>query len=264
MGNAKALFERLKQERTGMENYNHQGLHMVIKNYYGVRKVDVVFDDGFEKTTDYKSFIKGSVRNDNYIAATVAEIGICLGKYRPKDYPKEYKSWMNMLCRCTSEQYKIMHPTYANVTCVTEWLIFDNYCKWVLKQENYAALCGTQWSPDKDILYKGNKLYSPDTVCLVPQNVNKLFLKHDSHHGEFPIGVTINKNAKINKYVARCNNPFGKNWSQNCSTIEEAFTAYKIKKEEIIREVAQVEYQKGNITKRCYEAMINYEVEITD
>lgn len=35
-------------------------------------------------------------------------------------------------------------------------------------------------------------------------------------------------------------------------------------KEDIIKRVAQIEYNKGNITKSCYDAMLNYEVEITD
>jgi uncharacterized membrane protein len=32
----------------------------------------------------------------------------------------------------------------------------------------------------------------------------------------------------------------------------------------MIKQIAKEEYNKGNITKQCYEAMINYEVEITD
>lgn len=35
-------------------------------------------------------------------------------------------------------------------------------------------------------------------------------------------------------------------------------------KEEIIKRVAEDEYSKGRITKICYDAMMNYEVEITD
>lgn len=260
----KEIIEQQIKERTGMENYNHQNLHMMIKNYYGVRKVDVIFDDGFIKTTDYKSFVKGTVRNDNYVVPTVANIGFIGKRYKLKDYPKICRSWRNMLNRCASTKYKELHPTYRDVTCDDEWLEFDNYCEWVLQQENYNVLNGTEWAPDKDILYKGNKIYSPDTVCLVPQNVNKLFLKHDNAHGDLPIGVTLDKNAKTNKYVARCNNPLGKNLSKHCHTIDEAFMTYKCKKEEIIKQVAAVEYNKGTITKRCYEAMMNYQVEITD
>ena len=47
-------------------------------------------------------------------------------------------------------------------------------------------------------------------------------------------------------------------------TPEKAFEMYKIYKEEYIKQVAQEEYDKGNITKKCYDAMMSYEVEITD
>ena len=35
-------------------------------------------------------------------------------------------------------------------------------------------------------------------------------------------------------------------------------------KEDIIKQVAQKEYDENNITERCYKAMMNYKVEITD
>jgi hypothetical protein len=48
------------------------------------------------------------------------------------------------------------------------------------------------------------------------------------------------------------------------NTSEEAFQAYKKAKEDYIKQVAQEEYNDGNITKPCYEAMMKYKVEITD
>lgn len=48
------------------------------------------------------------------------------------------------------------------------------------------------------------------------------------------------------------------------STPEKAFYVYKAYKEKIIKQVAEFEYSKGNITEQCYEAMMKYEVEITD
>lgn len=47
-------------------------------------------------------------------------------------------------------------------------------------------------------------------------------------------------------------------------TVEEAFMDYKIAKESFIKQIAKEEYCKGNITKKCYDAMMKYEVEITD
>lgn len=47
-------------------------------------------------------------------------------------------------------------------------------------------------------------------------------------------------------------------------TIEEAFAAYKREKEAYIKEVAQKYYDEDKITKRVYDALMNYKVEITD
>ena len=48
------------------------------------------------------------------------------------------------------------------------------------------------------------------------------------------------------------------------ATPEEAFFAYKTYKEKLIKQIAQIEFDKDNITKTCYDAMMKYKVEITD
>ena len=112
---------------------------------------------------------------------------------------------------------------------------------------------------DKDILNKGNKVYSPDTCVYVPQSINSLFTKSDKVRGEYPIGVYKQKD----KYVAQLNKGNGKQiYLGSYSTPEEAFQAYKQAKEEYIKEVAN-EY-KDKIPYRLYEALMNYEVEIDD
>ena len=67
-------------------------------------------------------------------------------------------------------------------------------------------------------------------------------------------------------YLAVCRNPFLDKAVElgYYSTPEKAFQAYKVYKEDIIKQVAEVEYKAGNITEECYQAMIRYEVEIDD
>lgn len=48
------------------------------------------------------------------------------------------------------------------------------------------------------------------------------------------------------------------------NTEEEAFYAYKDAKERYIKSVAEKYFQEGKITKRVYNALMKYEVEITD
>ena len=130
----------------------------------------------------------------------------------------------------------------------------DNFDKW---------LNGNRWTIDKDILIKGNKIYSPNTCCLVPENVNTLFTKCNAIRGNLPIGVR----KCGNKFQAICMNHFTnkQRYIGSYSTPTEAFySGYKPYKENLIKQVAKEEYSKGNITKMCYDAMMNYEVEITD
>ena len=90
-----------------------------------------------------------------------------------------------------------------------------------------------------------------------------MFLKREAERGDYPIGVHYSKDG----FVARCRNPFtNRNEELGCySTPEKAFyLGYKPYKENIIKQVAQIEFDKDNITKECYESMMNYEVEIDD
>ena len=48
------------------------------------------------------------------------------------------------------------------------------------------------------------------------------------------------------------------------NTKEEAFHVYKTYKENIIVRVAKEEFEKENITKECYLAMLEYKIDISD
>jgi hypothetical protein len=170
-----------------------------------------------------------------------------------------------MIKRCYSEEYNKKFPAYKNVTCCKEWLYYPNFYEWLHTQKNFEKWFNNgDWALDKDIIKKGNKVYSPDNCCLIPQNINNLFTKNNAIRGDLPIGVR--KNNK--KYQARLritiNNKKEEVFNKTCDTPEEAFLAYKNAKEDYIKKVAQEEYSKGNITERCYNSMMNYEVEITD
>lgn len=145
-------------------------------------------------------------------------------------------------------------------------MLYENFYEWLHSQENFEKwLNGKDWAVDKDILIKGNKVYSSATCCLVPRQVNNLFIKRDADRGAYPIGVYFDN--KQNIFVAQCSCVEHKNhriFLGHYYTPEDAFDAYKKCKENIIKRVAKEEYEKRNITQQCYEAMVKYEVEITD
>ena len=118
----------------------------------------------------------------------------------------------------------------------------------------------TKWVLDKDILVKGNKVYSPQTCCFVPQEINVLLTNCRKRRGECPIGVSFIKAKQKfsvslaydgkNKTIGHFDNPL------------EAFNAYKKAKELRIKELA--DKWKEQLEPRVYEALYNYKVEITD
>lgn len=248
------------------EKLNNQGCLMRIINYIDSTNIIVEFQDEykFKVNTIYANFKSGSIKNPYY--PSVFGVGITGVKY-PRcidcKNTKEYEAWKQMLRRCFSEREKKRNNAYIKATCCEEWLNYETFYEWLHSQPNFNKWYeGNRWALEKDIIVKRNKIYSPEFCCLVPQNVNCLFLRREAERGKYPIGVRYTDNG----FVAKCRNPFtNKNEDLGCySTPKNAFEAYKKYKEDIIKQVAEVEYKSGNITNKCYEAMLNYEVEIID
>lgn len=212
----------------------------------------------------YKEFRIGTIKSR--FASSIYGIGI-IGLETTKENGnllKQYQIWHEMLRRCYNEKYQQKHPTYKECKICDEWKYYKNFKKWY--DENYYEIDNETMCLDKDILNKGNKIYSPETCVFVPQSINKLFIKNDKNRGDLPIGVSWNE--KNNKYRADCKVFNIKNKKNNqkylglYNTPEEAFNAYKKTKEENIKLVA--DYYKDRIPNKLYEAMYKYEVEIAD
>ena len=199
---------------------------------------------------------------NNNCQPTVYNVGyLGEGKYKRTvngKATKQYEEWVHMLQRAFDEKLKLRYPTYKDVIIDERFYCFQDYCYW--RECNYYEIENEQMHLDKDILFKGNKIYSPDACIFVPERVNNLFIKRNNSRGDLPIGVCYHKQR--NKYQANCNILNGKKYLGLYSTPEEAFLAYKTFKEQYIKEVAD-EYR-NKIPKELYEAMYRWEVEITD
>lgn len=175
---------------------------------------------------------------------------------------KCYRTWNHMLERCFSNELKEKYPTYKDVTVCEEWLNYSNFKIWF--DNNYYEIENETMALDKDILAKGNKIYSPYTCVFVPQKINTIFTKNNSNRGNYYIGVTYRPEINNSKpYCASCSDSKGKQVNLGYyKTPEEAFNVYKNNKEKYIKQVAD-EY-KPYIPQKLYDAMYRYEVEITD
>ena len=150
-------------------------------------------------------------------------------------------------------------PTYEGCRVHESWHNFQTFSEWY--HENYYKIEGQRMELDKDILCKGNKIYSPSTCVFVPKIINTLFIKCDNSRGDLPLGVSYD-NSVTKKYIVCCSVNKKNRHLGYYDTPEEAFRVYKNFKEQYIKEVAE-EY-KSRIPSKLYNAMINYKIEIND
>lgn len=256
----------IREKRIGEQNYNTNGQLMTIIDYVDNRTVTVRFEDtGKTKICEYKKFKDGKVKDRFYpIVYGKGFLGNTTSmKADGSGKKKSYKVWNSMLMRCYDEKIHKTRPTYIDCNVCGEWLCYENFEKWF--DENYYEIQNEKMVLDKDILLKGNRVYSPDTCVFVPERINGMFVKHDRDRGKFPIGVSYDSGHK--KFKANVNIIIGEGKYDNYhlgfyDTIEEAFMKYKEAKEELIRNVAN-EY-KDVIPQKLYNALYKYKVEITD
>lgn len=256
--------------REGTCGINNQQCNMKIIRYYSNSDIIVEFQDEWKAQvhTRWDHFISGSVKNPYY--PTVYGRGITGNKYITYENgknTKEYHAWYNLFIRCYDNELhnKGKNRAYINCEISSEWNLYENFYDWIHNQNNYNKwLNSNDWDIDKDILQKHNKIYGGDKCVLVPKLVNELFLRNEWNRGKYPIGVTYR--PSLNTYISRCENPLTKKreYLGDFKSPEQAFMAYKARKEDIIKQVANQEYARKNITYDCYNAMINYKVDITD
>lgn len=255
-----------KIDRTGEEGYNKFGSKMVITKYNGVRDIDVYFlqyDWVFEHAR-YQAFKNGEIKCP--YEPRVYNVGyLGEGKYKAKENGErtdEYIIWIAMLKRCYDLKYQKERPTYKGCTVEDYLLNFQHMGEWI--NDNYYEVPGERMHLDKDILCKGNKIYSRDTCIFVPQRINELFTKNDNGRGDRPIGVS---DLPSGNYQVHCRNGYGKSiYLGSYSSKQEAFQVYKQCKEKVIKEV--INSYEGKIPEPHYSrlktAMYNYEVEMDD
>lgn len=246
-------------DHTGEILTSSKGEEFVIIKYTNANDVDVLFKNNvIIKGRSYDSLKKGSISNPYHPSLYgVGYIGEGFFKsccYENK-HTKHYSLWKSMLRRCYVNKQKDIQPSYRICTADEHWHNFQNFAEWF--DENWKPYM-EGWHLDKDILQKSNKVYSPETCCFVPQEINKLFTKRKTKRGKYPIGV-----VKVgNKFQAQISLRGNYVYLGIFDTIELAFQVYKTAKEGYIKEIA--DEWKNLIDTRVYDAIYNYQVEITD
>ena len=231
-----------------------------IVEYNHARDAQIQFlKTGYEATVELGHIKNGSVK-DPY-SPSVYGVGVIGTKYPVSEDgrdTKDYGLWKRMLKRCYSDRCQKKHPTYIDCKVSDNFKSYEYFYEWCNKQVGFGV---EGWHLDKDLLVKGNKIYSENTCIFIPREINSLLTKSTASRGKHLIGVSWNK--RNNAFVAMVSRSKGKPEHLGYFNTElEAFNAYKIAKEAFIKE--QANKWQGKIDSRAYNALMNYTVDIDD
>ena len=198
--------------------------------------------------------VRGVGINDaDYVVRKNETIGYVGGKRKLKTVwvCPYYETWANMLSRCYSAKTQDRQPTYVGCSVSEEWLTFSAFKNWMKKQE---------WEGkhlDKDILIKGNKVYSSDACIFVTQTVNSFTTDSGAARGDWMIGVSWNK--RDCKFQSNCKNPFTnkKEHLGHFTTEMEAHQAWLKRKLELARLLAS-EQADSRVSRALVERYTSY------
>ena len=231
-----------------------------ILKYNDKTNVEVQFlKTGYETVVELGHIRNGNVK-DPYVPS-VCGVGVLGTKYSPTVngvLTKEYMLWCSMLKRCYSDTCKKKQPTYEGCEVSDNFLHYEYFYEWCHKQIGFG---NEGWQLDKDLLTKGNKIYSESTCIFIPREINQLLVKSTASRGKYLIGVCWDKTKKA--FKASVNKNKGKQEYLGLFNTEiEAFNVYKQAKEAFVKE--QANKWKSQIDPRAYNALMNYEVNIND
>ena len=175
----------------------NSGNFKVLK-YNDAKNVEIQFlKTGFETVATLGNIRKGLIK-DPY-SPSVYGVGIVGTKYLSAVngvLTKEYELWSGMLKRCYSDFSKKKQPTYIGCVVSNKFKSYEYFYEWCHNQIGFGI---DGWQLDKDLLIKGNKVYSESTCVFIPREINQTLVKRVASRGEHPIGVDWSKRDKAFK-----------------------------------------------------------------
>lgn len=158
-------------------------------------------------------------------------------------HTKAYRIWEHIIYRCKSNKRSKNIKSYEDCYISEEWKYFSCFKKWF--DSNYID----GWNIDKDLFSDGKKIYSPETCCFLPKELNSIIKN----------GVIINEMSCIQKkkdkfFVRlRSNGGFSSKWFDNK---EDAIMFYRKEKTKTVILIA--DKYRDKIPIKTYEALKNF------
>ncbi|MGD4642034.1 hypothetical protein QT746_22385, partial [Xanthomonas citri pv. citri] len=141
-----------------------------IVKYNNAHNVEIQFlKTGFKTVVRLDHIRNGSVK-DPY-SPSVYGVGVLGTKYPSKIngvLTKEYDLWCSMLKRCYSATYQKQRPTYDGCEVSENFKSYEYFYEWCNSQVGFDNEGnGNPFHLDKDLLIKGNKVYSENTCVFI-------------------------------------------------------------------------------------------------
>lgn len=217
---------------------NNKGTPMRIIAARSKEDIDVEFLDEhhyIKRNNTYSNFIRGTIKNP--FDKSVFDAGyIGNGIYSSSDgcggVSDSYNCWRGIIERCYSDKWAAKHPAYYDKAeiCV-EWLNFQEFAKWF--DQNSYDIGSERLHLDKDIQFKGNKIYSPYHCILIPQSINEQFKEHSGKRRleDQDLPYTIRRSGQKFKVNYRGNN------LGTYNTVNECVIVYEEAKRKYVKEL---------------------------
>jgi len=237
-----------KVDRVGLIFTTNEGYSVKIVEYKDANSLTIEFENGFRRESSIYRLELGMVKNPFH--KTMYNIGF-FGDGIYKNLVKGYSVWNDMFSRCYELNTK---DCYKDCSVHPDWHNFQNFAKWY--EENFDIVKHKGFQLDKDLLVRGNKIYGPSTCCFVPREINMVLTKQNiSKDTNLPTGVRKTDKGLYDAYISIKNKGI---LIGTFDTPEEAFQAYKGRKELRLKELA--EKWKLQIPEKLYLTLVNYKL----
>jgi len=237
------------------KTYKNKDSTVTVLDYVKATRVLVRHDDefGHEMWTQAYRIRNGDIKNPYGIhlnGVSFTGYGYC-NSLDENLRRKVYSLWSCIVGRTLREGYVDKYNTYSDVTLCEQWHNFQVFCKWVNENEYFHS----KFQLDKDLLIRGNREYSPDACCFLPQELNVVINVNYNTGNGLPVGVNVKGDIY---YEAALSYKGSRKLLGQFNTIQEASDVYVEAKEAYVKELAHK--WKDKIEPRAYEALMNWTV----
>ena len=246
----KALSNRNRTILVGDKFVTKSGYEVEVIEYVNTQKIKIRFTEPFlyEKFTAAKELKSGSVQTPYH--RSVRSVGY-FGEGNYSSLTSEYKIWTDMIVRCYTD---VKGVAYQTATVCDEWHNYQTFAAWCNTQQFFGK---DGYELDKDIIFRGNKIYCPSFCRFVPGEINRLIINRGNYRGKCLIGVHLNKN-RYKRYTASVQIDDKRVVIGNFYSEKEAFMSYKKIKEDHIKEKATI--FKDKMDEDIYQRLMVWEI----